>query len=141
MRKNIATYQNVNRESGLNVADPHTIISMMFDGLFESVSIVKGAIERKDFEVKSKQLNKAMSILRSLQDSLDTESEPTISASFYDLYAYCLDRLIDVSVSQDIQIIDEVVNLLKPLSDAWKNIPEASKQQGFELLKSKQLAS
>lgn len=141
MRKNIATYQTVNRESGLNVADPHTIISMMFDGLFESVSIVKGAIERNDFETKSKQLNKAMSILRSLQDSLDTESEPKISANFYELYAYCIDRLVDVSVSKDCSIIDEIVNLLKPLSDAWKNISEADKQQGFELLKSKQLAS
>jgi flagellar protein FliS len=141
MRNNIRTYQKINLESSINVSDPHTIISMLFDGIFQSVSVAKGAIERKDFATKSTQLNKAMSILRSLQDSLDSESEPKISESFYDLYAYCIDRLTEVSVSMDYAIIDEIVGLLKPLAEAWKNIPEADKQTGFALLKSKELAS
>jgi flagellar protein FliS len=138
MRNNIKTYQNINVESGINDSDPHTIISMLFDGIFQSVSVAKGAIERKDLETKSTQLNKAMSILRSLQDSLDSESEPKISENFYDLYAYCIDRLTEVSVSLDIAIIDEVVNLLKPLADAWKNISEVDKQEGLARLKSKE---
>lgn len=141
MRNNIKQYQTINRESGINASDPHTLISMLFDGIFESVSVAKGAIERKDFDAKSAQLNKAMSILRSLQNSLDMESEPEISANFDDLYAYCIDRLTEVSVSLDTTIIDEVVDLLKPLADAWKNIPEADKQTGHALLKSKDLAS
>jgi len=141
MRKNLKSYRNINLESGLNTADPHTIISMLFNGILESVSIAKGAIERKDLALKSQQLNKAMSILRSLQDSLDSESEPDISGNFYDLYAYCIDRLVEVSVSQDCTIIDEIVSLLKPLSDAWKNISEEDKKNGNSLLKSKQMAS
>jgi flagellar protein FliS len=137
MRNNIRTYQNINVVSAINSADPHSIISMLFDGIFKSVSIAKGAINRKEFEVKSKELNKAMSILRSLQDSLDMESEPEISTSFNDLYTYCIERLTQVSVSLDCGIIDEVVDLLKPLADAWKNIPESDKEEGHTLLKSK----
>lgn len=141
MRNNIKTYQKINVESGINSSDPHTIISMLFDGVFQSISITKGAIERKDFTTKSAQLNKAMSILRSLQDSLDHESEPQISNNFYELYAYCLERLTEVSVSLDIAILDDVVALLKPLAEAWKNIPDINKQEGFELLKAKNIAS
>lgn len=141
MRNNIKTYQSINVESSINSADPHTIISMLFDGIFQSVSVAKGAIERKDLATKSTQLNKAMSILRSLQDSLDRESEPKISGNFYDLYAYCIDRLTEVSVSLDCSILDDIVNLLKPLADAWKNIPEVDKQAGLALLKSKKIAS
>ena len=141
MRTNIKQYQKINRESGLVSADPHTIIVMLFNGIFESISIAKGAIERKDFDSKSKQLNKAMSILRSLQDSLDRDSEPKISASFYDLYAYCLERLTEVSTSLDLTILDEVTGLLKPLADAWKNMPEKDKQEGISLLKSKEISS
>lgn len=140
MRNNIKQYQTINRESGLVSADPHTIIVMLFNGVFESISITKGAIERKDFDEKSKQLNKAMSILRSLQDSLDSDSEPKISANFYDLYAYCIDRLTDVSTSLDASVLDDVVGLLKPLADAWKNMPDKDKQEGISLLKSKELA-
>lgn len=141
MRNNLKTYQTINRESSLNVADPHTIISMLFDGIFESLSITKGAIERKELAVKSQQINKAMSILRSLQDSLDSDSEPKISENFYQLYAYCIERLTELSVSLDGTIIDEVVELLKPLSDAWKNISVKDKADGFSLLDSKKVAS
>lgn len=141
MRNNIKTYQNINVESGINSSDPHTIISMLFDGIFQSLSITKGAIERKDLATKSTQLNKAMSILRSLQDSLDHESEPKISNNFYELYAYCIERLTQASVSLDCALLDEVVNLLKPLADAWRGISDNDKQAGLALLKSKELAS
>jgi len=141
MRNSIKTYQTIKVESSINNADPHTIISMLFEGVFQSISITKGAIERRDLQTKSVQLNKAMSILRSLQDSLDTESEPTISATFYDLYAYCIDRLIEASVSLDYTILDQVINLLKPLATAWKEMPEVNKKEGFALLKSKETAS
>ena len=137
MRNNMKQYQTINRESGIISADPHTIISMLFSGIFDSISVARGAIERKDFDTKSKQLNKAMSILRSLQYSLDSDSEPKISANFFELYGYCIDVLTDVSVSLDCSKLDEVGELLKPLADAWKNIPENDKQAGFALLNAK----
>jgi len=140
MRNNIKQYQTINRESGIISSDPHTIISMLFNGIFESISVARGAIERKDFDMKSKQLNKAMSILRSLQDSLDSDAEPKISANFYELYAYCIDCLTEASGSLNCAKLDEVIELLKPLADAWKNISESDKQEGLSLLKSKQLA-
>ena len=137
MRSNMKQYQTINRESGIISAAPHTIISMLFSGIFESISVARGAIDRKDFDTKSKQLNKAMSILRSLQYSLDMDSEPKISANFFELYGYCIDVLTDVSVSLDCSKLDEVGELLKPLADAWKNIPENDKQAGFALLNAK----
>jgi flagellar protein FliS len=137
MRKNVKAYQTINRESGLIASDPHTVITLLFGGVLESLSIAKGAIDRKDLEQKSTQLTKAINIIRSLQHSLDEKSEPKISDNFYQLYEYCIERLALVSSSLDISIIDEVVDLLKPLYEAWKNIPEADKQVGFELLKSK----
>jgi flagellar biosynthetic protein FliS len=140
MRNNIKQYQTINRESGIISADPHTIISMLYNGIFESISVAKGAIERKDFDTKSKQLNKAMSILRSLQNSLDNKSEPKISSNFYELYAYCIDLLTDVSSSLDCAKLDEVIELLKPLAEAWKNISEKDKKEGLSLLKSKERA-
>ena len=137
MRKNIKTYQSISVESVINTANPHTIISMLFDGIFKSLSITRGAIERKDLSIKSSQLNKAISILRSLQDSLDTESQPKISEIFYDLYTYCIDRLMEVSTSLNCSILDDVVDLLKPVADAWKEISEVDKKAGFELLQEK----
>jgi flagellar protein FliS len=141
MRNNLKAYKQVDRESAVIAADPHTIISMLFNGVFESLSVAKGAINRKEFELKSQQLSKAMSIIRSLQDCLDHDSQPQISDNFYQLYGYCIERLTDVTTSLDVKAIDEVAELLKPLSEAWQTMPNADKEEGISLLKSKELAS
>ncbi|MBO9489063.1 flagellar export chaperone FliS [Endozoicomonas sp. G2_1] len=131
MRNNLRAYQKVNRDSNLSAADPHTVISMLYDGLIESISISKGAIERKDLALKANSLTKSINILRSLQDSLDKESEPQISENFNTLYSYCIERLGTASVSLETSLLDEVIDLLKPLRDAWKNISQQDKEEGF----------
>ena len=140
MRKNLKQYKQIDRESSIIASDPHTIISMLFNGIFDSISVAKGAIERKELELKSQQISKAMSIVRSLQDCLDHESEPTISNNFSQLYGYCIELLADASLALDASILDEVYGLLKPLSEAWQNIPNADKAEGLSLLKSKESA-
>jgi len=140
MRKNLKAYQSVNIKSTLAAAEPHQIISMMYNGLLESLAQAKGAIERKDFENKSKLLTKAVNILQALQTSLDNESQPEISKNFSELYTYCIDRINDASLSLEITTIDEVINFLSPLRDAWLQMPEAAKQEGHELLKQKEQA-
>lgn len=137
MRNNLKTYQKVNRESSLLAADPHTVILMLFDGLLDNMSVAKGAIERKDLVLKSEKLTKSINIIRSLQSSLDSESEPQISENFSTLYSYCIEQLIDASVSLDTSIIDSVAGLLKPLRDAWRDISEADKAKGFAKINEK----
>jgi flagellar protein FliS len=135
MRKNLKTYQSVSVKSTLAAADPHQIITMMYNGLLESLAQAKGAIERKDLESKSKLLTKATNILQALQTSLDSESEPEISKNFGELYSFCISRIHDASLSLDITILVQVIDFLSPLRDAWQKIPEKDKAEGLELLK------
>ena len=140
MRSSLQAYQKVNRESNLVAADPHTVILMLFDGILESISVASGAIERKDLSTKSVKITKAVNILRSLQDSLDNESEPEISDNLFQLYDYCVDSLMDASVSLNLNKLNEVVELLKPLRDAWRNMPESGKQQGIVMINTRDQA-
>ncbi|QBG35226.1 flagellar export chaperone FliS [Litorilituus sediminis] len=138
MRTNLKTYQNVNRESSLLAAEPHTIILMLFNGALESIAFAKGAIERKDFTVKAEKITKAVNIINSLRASLDKESQPQISANFDALYEYCADRLMNASATLNVAILDEVIGLLKPLRDAWAEMSEESKAEGHKLLREKE---
>lgn len=138
MRKNLKTYQSVNIKSTLSAADPHQVITMMYNGLLESLAQAKGAIDRKDLASKSKLMTKSTSILQALQNSLDSDSQPEISKNFTELYGYCIDRINDANLSLDVAIIDEVIHFLTPLRDAWQQMPEESKQEGLELLKQKE---
>lgn len=138
MRKNLKTYRQVNIESGVLSSDPHKIVLMMFDGALTAIAEAKGAIERKDLESKSKAITKAINIFSALRESLDKESEPTISDNFDNLYAYCIGNLIDLSVSLDLSGLDEISSFIKPVRDAWSQMPESAKQEGMTLLKSKE---
>ncbi len=137
MRQNLKAYKKVNIESTIMSSEPHQIILMMFDGALQSLAISKGAIERKDFELKSQTVSKFINIVQALRNSLDFDAEPVVSQRFDDLYVYCLEVINDVSISMDSTRIDEIIELLKPLRNAWFEMPEASKQEGHDLLKEK----
>lgn len=138
MRKNLQTYKKVNLESGVLSSDPHKIILMMFDGALASIAEAKGAIERKDLQRKSELLTKAINIFYALRDSLDKNSEPEISENFDNLYSYCIDNLIELSISLDINGLDEIINFIKPLRDAWSQMSETDKQEGLARIKHKE---
>lgn len=137
MRNNIQAYKKVNIESSLLSADPHQVVLMMYNGALDNMAQAKGAIERKQYEKKSTFLNKAINILRALQGALDNDSEPMISKNFNELYEYSINGLLDANATLDVRTIDEISDFLKPLRDAWQQMPEAGKQEGFELLKKK----
>jgi flagellar protein FliS len=137
MRQNLKAYKQVDVNSNLLESNPHQIILMMFDGMLQGIAVAKGAIERKDYELKSKSITKAINILEALRQSLDFDNQPEISRNFDVMYSYCIDKLAEISVSLDITAFVEVVDMLKPLRDAWFAIPEASKQEGLSLLAEK----
>ncbi len=138
MRQNLKAYKKVDIESTILGSSPHQLVVMMFDGALQSVAIAKGAIERKDLELKSQSISKFVNILTALRTSLDFDAEPEISKRFDDLYAYCIDRMNDVSMTLDVEGIAEVIDLLKPLRNAWYEMPEASKQDGHNQLNERQ---
>ncbi len=138
MRKNLQTYRKVNIESGVLSSDPHQLILMMFDGALRAIAEAKGAIERKDLASKSTAITKAINIFSALRESLDKESEPVISENFDNLYAYCITSLIDLSISLDLDGLDEISAFIKPIRDAWSQMPESAKQEGMNLIKNKE---
>jgi flagellar protein FliS len=137
MRQNLKAYKKVDIESTIMSSEPHQIILMMFDGALQSLAIAKGAIERKDYELKSQTVSKFINIVSALRNSLDFDSEPVVSKRFDDLYTYCIDVINDVSLSMDATRVDEIIELIKPLRNAWFEMPEASKQEGHDLLREK----
>jgi flagellar protein FliS len=137
MRLNLKAYKQVNLHSNLLESNPHQVILMMLDGALQSISVAKGAIERKNFELKSESITKATNILDALRGSLDFECEPKVSENFDVLYSYCIETLNKVSLDLNISAIDEIVDMLKPLRDAWAEMSEESKKEGTSLLAEK----
>ena len=127
--RNLKAYKKTNLEAELSVADPHRVIQMMYEGLIERLSQAKGAIMRHDYEYKADRISKAVGIINGLQSALDNRSNPELGQRMFALYDYMKELLTKASVSLDTAPIDEVINLIIPIKQAWDQIPQDIKEK------------
>lgn len=132
MSYGIKAYKSVGIKDDLAVADPHRVIQLLMQGALENMAKAKGCIERQDYAGKSATLSKAISIISSLQSSLDM-SAGEISENLYALYDFMLNHLILASREKSTEKVDEVVELLLTIKGAWDQIPVSDREKGYEL--------
>lgn len=122
LRQALNEYKQTNIDAGAAYADPHTLISMLFEGLLARLSVAKGAMERQDFSAKGESIGKAIDIINYLQACLDKERGGEISASLAALYDYLNTCLLRASAENAPQRLDEVSSLIKEIAGAWTAI-------------------
>ncbi|MDD2342126.1 MAG: flagellar export chaperone FliS [Tolumonas sp.] len=135
-KKNLNAYKSNSLEADMSVADPHRVIQLMLQGLLERLAQTKGAIERKDYQMKSVLVSKAMALINGLQDSLDL-SYGKIPQDLFALYDYMKNRLLDSSKEMDSTPIDEIMGLVVTIKSAWDQIPDIEKQQAYTMRQQK----
>lgn len=130
--RNLKAYKATSIAADLTVADPHRVIQLMMQGFLERLAQAKGAIDRNDMEVKSVAISKAQGLLHGLQDALDL-SQGAMAEDLYGLYAYMDERIWDASLARDIVPLEEVMSLMVTIKSGWDQLPEAEKQQGYQM--------
>lgn len=133
MSYGIKAYKSVGIKDDLAVADPHRIIQLLMQGALENMAKAKGFIERKDFVGKAQSLSKAISIISSLQGSLDMDAGGEISVNLFDLYDFMLNHLTIASRDLDLAKIDDVISLMVTIKSAWDQIPVNDRETGYSL--------
>ncbi|MGL5813385.1 MAG: flagellar export chaperone FliS [Aeromonas sp.] len=130
--RHLKAYKATSIAADLTVADPHRVIQLMMQGFLERLAQAKGAIERSDMEAKSVAISKAQGLLHGLQDALDM-SQGAMAEDLYGLYAYMDERIWDASLARDIAPLEEVMGLMVTIKSGWDQLPEAEKQQGYQM--------
>lgn len=133
MSYGINAYKAVGIKDDLAVADPHRVIQLLMQGALENLAKAKGCIERKDFAGKSTTLSKGMTIISSLQSSLDMEAGGEISENLASLYEFMINHLILASRENSVEKISEVMELLLTIKSAWDQISVADREKGYQL--------
>ncbi len=123
-----SAYQDVQVTTGVNGASPHQLVSMLFDGLIDSIAQARGAIRAKNIEAKGRAVSRAVRIIdEGLKSGLNLAEGGPLAAGLNDLYAYISVRLTYANLHSDEAALDECVSLIEPLRSAWsamgKNVP------------------
>ena len=125
----VKNYQKEALKTRVAGADRYEIIQMLMAGAVDKMVFSKVAIEKKNLEAKAEHISKASAILDALRGCLDFEVGGEVTENLYALYSYMIDRLLDASLKNDPDIIDEVLSLLKEIKSAWDAIPTDIRQQ------------
>lgn len=119
----INAYNKVGLESGVTAADPHKLISMLYQGALLAIANAKNGILRKDIPAKGKAISHAILIVDSgLNASLNKEVGGDLALNLSALYEYMSNRLLYANLNNNIEALDEVAELLGGLKEAWESI-------------------
>ncbi|WP_240222398.1 flagellar export chaperone FliS [Rheinheimera hassiensis] len=138
MSYGVKAYKAVGIKDDLAVADPHRVIQLLMQGALENIAKAKGAIERKDFAVKSATISKAMAIISALQGSLDMDAGGEISENLWSLYDFMINHLVLASRESSLDKLNDILGILLTVKSAWDQIPVADREKGYQLQAQKQ---
>lgn len=133
------TYASVGIETGALAADPHKLISMLYQGALLAIAKAKHGmlcianaqntrkgIKSKDVAAKCAAISKAMAIIDDgLNASLDKKVGGELAQNLSSLYDYMVIRLTQANLNNDINALDEVTQLLNELKGAWDEMRPA----------------
>ncbi|WP_297325496.1 flagellar export chaperone FliS [Nitrosomonas sp.] len=128
MSNAISAYQRVGVETGIESADPHKLILMLFEGAQEALAKAKMHMHHNEIAEKGQMLSKAIMIIdHGLKASLDMNAGGDLAIKLQALYDYMTHRLVVANIQGNLEIVNEVNKLLSELHDAWKDIGESNR--------------
>lgn len=137
MNNAISAYQRVGVESGIESANPHKLILMLFEGAQEALAKAKMHMQHNEIAEKGQMISKAIMIIdHGLKASLDMSAGGDLAIKLQALYDYMVHRLLIANIQSDPEIVNEVHKLLAELYSAWKEIGESGKTQATKTVTS-----
>ena len=119
----LAQYGQIKNDAQTAYASPHQLMLMLFDGAIEAMSMTVGAIQNKNFELRSKQNTRSITIINGMRDCLDMEAGGDLANNLYSLYQYMAQELFKASFKNDADTIQNIQAMLKDIRESWEKIP------------------
>ncbi|MCD9460869.1 flagellar export chaperone FliS [Marinibactrum halimedae] len=126
----LAQYKQVNVQTSVMDASPHKLITLLIDGFIERVTQAKAALNAQKIEAKGERISKAIQILSGLRGALDFEKGGELASNLDGLYDYMARRLFTANANNDLDMLDEVIGLMRTVKEGWDGIKEQSAGQG-----------
>ena len=119
----LAQYGQIKNDAQTSYASPHQLMLMLFDGAIEAMSFTIGAIQNENFELRSKQNTRSITIINGMRECLDMEMGGELAGNLDSLYQYMTQELFRASFKNDADTIQNIQTMLKDIRGSWEKIP------------------
>ncbi|MGO9949876.1 MAG: flagellar export chaperone FliS [Steroidobacteraceae bacterium] len=128
-QKGAARYQTVANHGLVAGASPARLVQIMFEQILSNLVIAQSCMERirnnmplPEVVAKGKSLGKAIRLINQLNYTLDMDRGREIADNLRALYVYMLARLTTANITNDPQIVGEVMGLLQKVKAGWDQV-------------------
>ena len=119
-------YQRINVETSMHTIDQHQLVSLLYEGVLNSIATARGALARGDVLGKVTSISKAIRILEEgLNTALDRVDGGALAENLGALYDYCIHRLTLANARNDDAMMQEVMRLIEPVATGWNESKKA----------------
>ena len=127
MSYNVASeaYKQAENLGLAEVTNPHEIIQKLFNELIKSMSLFERSLSDDNMlESRSSSFAKSLTIIYSLQTSLDFEKGGEISNNLFRIYEYSRQQLISDLKNGEPKGVPNAITIVKEIADAWNQIAD-----------------
>jgi flagellar protein FliS len=125
----VAKAYQQNRAANAEYAEPHQLITMLFEGAMQRLSAAIGHMERGETARKGECVSRIIGILDHLRGSLDSSVGVAELVDNLDaLYEYMMRRVTEANLHNDPAPLREVQGLLRGIAEAWAAIPAKQRE-------------
>lgn len=117
-------YRATDASARVATASPHRLVQLMLEGAIDRLAAARGHMERGRIAEKGEALSRALSIIDSLNASLDMDRGGAIAANLRRIYEYSIRRLTEANIHADPRMLAEVQGLLREIKAGWDEITE-----------------
>ena len=122
MTQGYRQYSKVYQKAAVNTVDQRKLIVLLYDGAIKFLSVAVNKIAEGDAYEAHTNLVRGKSIVAELLASLDMDRGGEIATNLQRLYAYMFNELIEGNLNKDSVRVVHVIDLLKELREAWKDL-------------------
>jgi len=121
-----ANAYNAYKNNSVNYASKDQLLLMLLDGAVKFAKMARQAILDKDIKKSHENLVKTQDIFTELMITLD-QNAGEWAVNMYKIYDFIKERLFEVNIKKDINILDEVMPLIEEVRNTWQEAYEVSK--------------
>ncbi len=114
---------NIYQKQGIDGASKGKIVLFLLDGTLKFLRIACKSIDNADIEGAHNNIIKAENIIFELMSTLNMDVKE-ISTNLMKLYDFMVWQLIEANKTKNKQLVEDVMKLVEPLRDAWKEVVE-----------------
>ena len=130
---NINLYKKSQQNSNLTKT-PHEVVRFLMENLLNSMKSLQSTLEitkGSDIEnltkkqlasFQSKNTSKALTIIYSLQVSLDFDKSPKIAQNLFQIYEYCRVQIINALLKKTKTGLVKAIDVLNDILEGWSNM-------------------